>query len=78
MAKAKKKKSVFKKLLTWLIILALAAGAVYFFVLPKWKADATTVYDLYAARIGTISNSLSFNGSVSVKNAETINRISRF
>lgn len=72
MAKAKKKKSVFKKLLTWLIILALAAGAVYFFVLPKWKADATTVYDLYAARIGTISNSLSFNGSVSVKNAETI------
>lgn len=70
-AKKKKKFSV-KKLILWLILLALAAGAVYLFVLPKWKAAATTTYNQYAARIGTISNSLSFNGSVSVKNAETI------
>ena len=53
-------------------MLAIAAGVVYLFVLPKWKADATTTYNQYAARIGTISNSISFNGSVSVKNAETI------
>ena len=71
MAKAKKKRG-FKKLLIWLVLLALAAGAFYLFVLPKWKADATITYNQYAARIGTISNSLSFNGSVSVKNAETI------
>ena len=61
-----------KKLLVWLILLALAAGAFYLFVLPKWKAEATITYNQYDARIGTISNSLSFNGSVSVKNSETI------
>ena len=72
MAKAKKKKHLFRRLLIWLILLALAAGAVYLFVLPKWKAEATTTYNQYAARIGSISNSISFNGSVSVKNAETI------
>lgn len=71
MAKKKKKRSL-KKLILWLILLALAAGAVYLFVLPKWNAEATTTYNQYAARIGTISNSLSFNGSVSVKNSETI------
>jgi len=56
----------------WLILLALAAGAFRLFVLPRWKAEATTTYNQYTARTGTISNSLSFNGSVSVKNAETI------
>lgn len=71
MAKKKKKRSL-KKLILWLILLALAAGAVYLFVLPEWNAEATTTYNQYAARIGTISNSLSFNGSVSVKNSETI------
>ena len=69
---AKKKKHPIRRLLIWLIVLAIAAGVVYLFVLPKWKADATTTYNQYAARIGTISNSISFNGSVSVKNAETI------
>jgi len=72
LAKAKKKKRTLRKVLIWLILLALAAGCVYLFVLPKWKADATTTYSQYAARIGSISNSISFNGSVSVKNAETI------
>ena len=72
MAKAKKKKHPLRRLLIWLIVLALAGGAVYLFVLPKWKAEATTTYNQYAARIGTISNSISFSGSVSVKNAETI------
>ena len=71
MAKAKKKRG-FKRLLLWLVLLALAAGAFWLFVLPKWKAEATITYNQYAARIGSISNALSFNGSVSVKNAETI------
>ena len=63
MAKAKKKKHLFRRLLIWLILLALAAGAVYLFVLPKWKAEATTTYNQYSARIGTISNSISFTNN---------------
>ena len=60
-----------KKLLLWLILLLIAALAVRVAVWPKLTAATTITYDKYTARTGTISNALSFSGSVSVKNYET-------
>lgn len=72
MKKKKKRLRWLKRLLILLVLLALAAVAVKFILLPKLKAGATITYNSYAARIGTISNSLSFSGSISVQNNETI------
>lgn len=69
--KKKKRKKLVKKLIVWLILLLVAAGAARLFVWPRLTAGATTTYDKYTALTGTISNSLSFSGSVSVKNYET-------
>lgn len=69
--KQKKRKRLIKKIILWLVLLAIAALAVRFILWPKLTAEATITYDKYTARIGTISNALSFSGSVSVKNNET-------
>lgn len=69
--KQKKRKRLIKKIVLWIILLAIAALAVRFILWPKLMAEATITYDKYTARIGTISNALSFNGTVSVKNNET-------
>lgn len=71
-AAKKKRFRVLKRLLVWVILLALAAGAVRLFVWPKLVAESTTTYNSYTARTGTISNSISFSGSMAVKNSETI------
>ena len=71
-AKPKKKRRWLRRLITWVLVLALAAGAFVLFVLPSWQAEATTTYTLYTASRGTISNALSFSGSVSVINHETL------
>ncbi|MDD3410561.1 MAG: HlyD family efflux transporter periplasmic adaptor subunit [Eubacteriales bacterium] len=70
-AKPKKKKKL-KKLIAWVIVLALLGGALYLFVWPEMVSGATTTYDSYTATRGTLSNSLSFSGSVSVLNSETL------
>lgn len=67
----KRRKKIVKRLILWLILLAIAAGAVRLFLWPKLTAGATVTYDKYTAQTGTISNSLSFSGSVNVKNDET-------
>ena len=67
-----KGRKLIKKLLIWLILLALAGGAFYLFALPKLNAGATTTYSAYEATIGNISNNKSFSGNVSVKNSETL------
>lgn len=72
MAKPKKKRRWLRRLITWVLVLALAAGAFVLFVLPSWQAEATTTYTQYTASRGTISNALSFSGSVSVINHETL------
>jgi len=72
MKKKKKRFRRLKRLLLWLIFLALAAGAFFLFVLPRLEAEATTTYNSYAARIGTISNSMSFSGSIQLQNNETL------
>ncbi len=70
--KRKKRAKRIKKLIGWLIFLALLVGAFYLFVLPDLNASATTTYDSYTATRGTISNSMSFSGSISVVNNETM------
>ncbi len=70
--KKKRRAKRFKKLIGWLVFLALLSGAFYLFVLPDLNASATTTYDSYTATRGTISNSLSFSGSISVVNDETM------
>jgi len=70
--KKKKRSKRIKKLIGWLIFLLLLAGAFYLFVLPNLNASATTTYDSYTATTGSISNSMSFSGSISVVNDETM------
>ena len=70
-AQQKKRKRLLKKIILWLLLLALLGAVGYFVVWPKLTAGATLTYDKYTARIGTITNALTFNGSVSVKNNET-------
>jgi len=72
MKKKKKRFRRLKRLLLWLIFLALATGAFLLFVLPRLEAEATITYNSYAARIGTISNSMSFSGSIQLQNNETL------
>lgn len=71
-ANPKKKGRRLKKLLIWLCLSALAGGAVYLFVIPGLAAGAMTTYNAYEAVVGSISNALSFSGSVSVVNSETL------
>lgn len=59
------------KLLVLVIVLGLLAGGFFLFVLPGLAAGATSTYNSYTAVIGSISNSLSFSGSISVKNNES-------
>lgn len=70
-AKAKRKRRLLKPVLLLLIVAALGAG-VWFFALPSLRAAATTTYNSYTASVGTISNSMSFSGSISVTNYETL------
>lgn len=58
-------------MVVWLVVLAILGAVGYWIVWPKIKAGATTTYDKYTARTGTITNALTFSGSVSVKNNET-------
>ena len=68
----KKRGKHIRKLIGWLVFLALLAGAFYLFVLPGLKASATTTYNSYTTSRGSISNSMSFSGTISVVNDETM------
>jgi multidrug efflux pump subunit AcrA (membrane-fusion protein) len=70
MGKKKRKKRLIR-LLTLALVAGLGTGAFYLFALPALSAGATTTYDSYTALRGTISNSLSFNGNVSVRDNRT-------
>ena len=68
----KKKKKVITKIIIWLIVLIILAVLGLFawkIWIPAIKAEMTVTYDSYTATTGTISNSLSFSGSVSVVNS---------
>ena len=64
-APKKTRKRRFKKLIIWLIVLLLLAG-VGWYGYGMLKQEYTTVYDSYTASIGSISNSLSFSGNLSL------------
>ncbi len=64
-APKKTRKRRFKKLIIWLIVLLLLAAALWYGY-GMLKQEYTTVYDSYTASIGSISNSLSFSGNLSL------------
>ena len=73
MARKNKKKSIVRKIIKLLIaivLLGVLGILAYYVALPMLKASVTTTYDTYSATTGTISNSLSFSGSVSVVSSE--------
>ncbi|MGN0747084.1 MAG: efflux RND transporter periplasmic adaptor subunit [Aristaeellaceae bacterium] len=70
--KKRKRGRILKKILVWALTAAAAILVVRFVVWPRLDKGATTTYNSYTARIGTISNALSFSGSVQVMNNETI------
>lgn len=75
MARKGKKKSILRRIMKWMIALVIFAilGVLFYYVwLPMLKASVTTTYDAYQATTGTISNSLSFSGSVNIVNSEYI------
>lgn len=61
--KKKKWKRVIRRLILWLLVLVILAGAALYTV-QRLKAEYSVTYDSYTASIGTISNSLSFSGSL--------------
>ncbi len=69
----KKKKGKWKKRILLLILLGLLiAGLMVFVILPTIRKATQVNYDTFTTRRGDLSNSLSFNGSMSVKNSETL------
>lgn len=70
--KKRKRKHRVRRLVLLLLLIACGAAVVYFYALPQLRAGATITYDAYTAHTGTISNALSFSGSVNVKNSETL------
>ena len=61
----KPKKRIIRKIILWLLILLILAGAAYF----GWTAlrqKYTVTYDSYTATTGSISNALSFSGNLSL------------
>ena len=69
-AKGNKKRHPIRKIvLTVLILLALALGGLT--VYDKLKQEYTVTYDGYTATVGTISNSLSFSGSLQLIDSKT-------
>ena len=72
LVKKKRRARRVRKLIGWLVVLVLLGGAFYLFVWPDITAGATTTYQQYTASRGSISNSMSFSGTVSVVNNETL------
>ena len=67
----KKKKSWLKRILLFLLVIVLLAIAGRFFLLSRSGGVAATSYVSYTAATGTISNSLSFSGSLQLIDSET-------
>lgn len=67
---ARKKKHILRKILVTLLALLVLAGAGLFAV-DKLQQQYTVTYDAYTAARGTISNSLSFSGSLQLIDSAT-------
>mgnify|MGYP004694244983 FL=1 len=66
----RKSRHIFRKILVFVLILALLAGAGWYFF-QSLRAEYTVTYQPYMASIGTISNALSFNGTLQAVNNAT-------
>ena len=66
----KRKKRIFRKILATLLILAILAGGGYYAYLSL-KQEYTVTYTGYTASIGSISNALSFPGSLNLIDNQT-------
>ena len=67
--KGRKRKTV--KRLIWTLVILLAVGVAAWSVYSKLKAEYKITYDPYTATTGSISNSLSFTGSMQLVNSAT-------
>ena len=70
----KKKKSRKKKILKriiWLVVILLVLGIVCWSVYSRLMAEYKITYDPYTATTGSISNSLSFTGSMQLIDSAT-------
>ena len=70
----KKKRKGRKKLIRriiWIAVLLVILGGAGFVIYNKLQSDYTITYDPYTASIGSISNSLSFSGTMQLVNSET-------
>lgn len=54
-----------------LVIVLALVGGIAFLVIRKLRGDNTVTYDAYTTSIGTISNSLSYSGSMQLINSAT-------
>ena len=68
--KGKKKKRILRRIITTVLLVVLLAGA-GFYAWARLKSEYTITYDAYTASRGTISNSLSFNGSMALRDSMT-------
>ena len=68
----KKRKRILRRIIVALIALAVLGGA-GLYTWAKLKDKYTITYDEYTAATGTISNSLSFSGTLALRNSQTCN-----
>ncbi|MCR4621684.1 MAG: efflux RND transporter periplasmic adaptor subunit [Clostridiales bacterium] len=68
--KARRRRRRIRRLIIFLLILAVLATAGYF-IIQKLKSQYTVNYQAYTVTTGTISNSLSFNGTLQAINNTT-------
>ena len=66
----RKKKRVVRRIILFLVILVILGGAGVFFW-AKLKDQYTVTYDEYTATRGTISNALSFSGTLALRDSQT-------
>lgn len=66
----KRRRHIFRKILVILLVLVLLVGA-GFYAVERLKAEYTVTYEGYTASVGTISNALSFSGSLQLIDSAT-------
>ena len=72
LAQGKRRARRVRKLIGWLAVLAVLGAGFFLFIWPDITAGATTTYQQYTATRGSITNAMSFSGTVSVVNNETL------
>ena len=66
----RKKKHLLRKFILWILLLSIL-GLAGLYTYSRLKSEYTVVYDEYTATIGSISNSLSFSGSLQLVTSST-------